>query len=197
MPSPLGLEALASRSRRWREAAVYLCFWATQTAGAALDLCVGARRPTFTPCLPPHTAATVIQHAYHSYIDHEWEWWQKLSWAGYALEREMNPAMHDLRHSDNFVFLVCDGYWIRCLDNGWACWMPGETCLLPKLSSSGLPFLVSFFWRCVVFASLSFGSWLGTFGLPLLFSSPLLFGLWHMKVWGGVIVDLTLRQTLI
>jgi hypothetical protein len=45
-----------------------LCFWATQTAVAALDLFVGTGRSKFTPCLPPHSAATVIQLAYCSYI---------------------------------------------------------------------------------------------------------------------------------
>jgi hypothetical protein len=46
-----------------------LCFWATQTAVAALDLFVGAGRSKFTPYLPPHSAATVIQHAYWSYVN--------------------------------------------------------------------------------------------------------------------------------
>ncbi len=46
-----------------------LCFWATQTAVAALDLFVGARRSKFTPYLPPHSAATVIQHTYWPYVN--------------------------------------------------------------------------------------------------------------------------------
>jgi hypothetical protein len=96
-----------------------LCFWATQTAVVALDLCVGVGWPTFTPYLPPYTAATAIQHAYHSYyVDKEWEWGQKLSWAGYALECKMDRAMHDLQDSNTFNFLVCDYYWMPCLDNG-------------------------------------------------------------------------------
>ena len=45
-----------------------LCFWATQTAVAAADLHTGAGRSQFTPYLPPHTAATAIQHVYRSYI---------------------------------------------------------------------------------------------------------------------------------
>jgi hypothetical protein len=45
-----------------------LCFWATQTAVAAADLHTGAGRLYFTPYLPPHTAATAIQHVYRSYL---------------------------------------------------------------------------------------------------------------------------------
>ncbi len=47
-----------------------LCFWATQTAVAAADLHTGAWRSQFTPYLPPHTAATTIQHqhVYRSYL---------------------------------------------------------------------------------------------------------------------------------
>jgi hypothetical protein len=45
-----------------------LCFWATQTAVAALGLFVGAGRSNFTPYLPPHSAASRIQLAYRSYI---------------------------------------------------------------------------------------------------------------------------------
>ena len=48
-----------------------LCFWATQTAVAAADLPTGARRSQFTPYLPPHTAATAIQHVYRSYLRHK------------------------------------------------------------------------------------------------------------------------------
>jgi hypothetical protein len=98
-----------------------LCFWAAQSAVAALELCVGTGRSFFSPYLPPHTAATVIQRMYHSYIDKvdkEWEWWLKLSSAGYALERDMNWAMHDLRDSDTFVYLVCGSYWIPRWDDG-------------------------------------------------------------------------------
>ncbi len=76
-----------------------LCFWAAQSAVAASELCVGTGRSLFSPYLPPHTAATVIQRMYRSYVDKvdkEWEWRLKLSSAGYALERDMNQAMHDL-----------------------------------------------------------------------------------------------------
>ncbi len=45
-----------------------LCFWATQTAVAAADLPTGAGWSQFTPYLPPHTAATAIQHVYRSYL---------------------------------------------------------------------------------------------------------------------------------
>ena len=45
-----------------------LVFWATQTAVAAADLPTGAGRSQFTPYLPPHTAATAIQHVYRSYL---------------------------------------------------------------------------------------------------------------------------------
>ena len=37
-----------------------LCFWATQTAVAPIDPCVGIGRLGLKPYLPPHTAATVI-----------------------------------------------------------------------------------------------------------------------------------------
>ncbi len=45
-----------------------LCFWATQTAVAAANLHTEAGRLHFTPYLPPHTAATAIQHIYRSYL---------------------------------------------------------------------------------------------------------------------------------
>jgi hypothetical protein len=95
-----------------------LCFWAAQSAVAASELCVGTRRSLFSPYLPPHTAAAAIQCAYHSYVDNEWEWWLKLSLAGYALEPKMNRAMRNLRDSNTFVFLVCDSYWIPHWDDG-------------------------------------------------------------------------------
>ncbi len=95
-----------------------LCFWAAQTAVAAFELCVGTGMSMFSPYLPPHKAATTIQHAYHSYGDEEWEWRQKLLWAKYELEGHMTRAMQDLRDSDNVIYLVCDDYWIHWLDNG-------------------------------------------------------------------------------
>jgi hypothetical protein len=45
-----------------------LCFWATQTAVAALDLFVWPGRSKFTPYLPLHSAATVIQQAYMLFV---------------------------------------------------------------------------------------------------------------------------------
>ncbi len=98
-----------------------LCFWAAQSAVAALELCVGTGRSLFSPYLPPHTAATAIQCVYCSYVDKvdtEWEWQLKFSLAGYALECNMNQAMCNLRDSKTFVFLVCDSYWIPCWDDG-------------------------------------------------------------------------------
>ncbi len=53
-----------------------LCFWATQTAVAAADLPTGAGRSQFTPYLPPHTAATAIQHVYWSYLRNKPYWLQ-------------------------------------------------------------------------------------------------------------------------
>ena len=44
-----------------------LCYWATQTAVAPIDLCVGLGRLALKPYLPPHKAATVIQRAYLSH----------------------------------------------------------------------------------------------------------------------------------
>ncbi len=90
-----------------------LCFWAAQSAVAALELCVGTGRSLYSPYLPPHTAATAIQCMYRSYVDKvvkEWEWRLKLSSAGYALERDMNRAMHDLLDNDNLVYLICDSF---------------------------------------------------------------------------------------
>ncbi len=94
-----------------------LCFWATQSAVAALELCVGTGRSLFSPYLPPHTAATAIQRVYCSYVDKvikEYlpphtaattiqrvycsyvnkvitEWMQEWP-AGYALERDWIPC---------------------------------------------------------------------------------------------------------
>jgi hypothetical protein len=90
-----------------------LCFWAAQSAVAASELCIGTGRSSFSPYLPPHTAATAIQRVYHSYVDKvdkEWEWRLKLSLAGYALEHNMNRVMHDLWDTDTFVYLVYDSY---------------------------------------------------------------------------------------
>jgi hypothetical protein len=97
-----------------------LCFWAAQSAVAALELCVGTGRSLFSPYLPPHTAATAIQCVYRSYVDKvdkEWEWWLKWSLAGYTLGSDMNWAMHILWDRDTFVYLVCYSYWIPSWDD--------------------------------------------------------------------------------
>ncbi len=85
-----------------------------------LDQCIGGTyRLVFKPYLLPHAATTAIQCAYRSSVYKEWEWQQqKLSWAGYALECNMNRATRDLRDSDTFVFLVGAYYWMPCLHNG-------------------------------------------------------------------------------
>jgi hypothetical protein len=73
-----------------------LCFWAAQSAVAASELCVGIGRSLFSPYLPPHTAATAIQHVYRSYVDKVITEWLQLSLAGNALECNMHQAMHNL-----------------------------------------------------------------------------------------------------
>ena len=74
-----------------------LCFWATQTAVAPIDPCVGIGRLGLKPYLPPRTAATVIQRAYHSHcVDvsfDEMVWRLQLPGARYELERNMTLAM--------------------------------------------------------------------------------------------------------
>ncbi len=93
-----------------------LYFWAAQSAAAALELCVGTGRSLFSPYLPPHTAATAIQSVYRSYVDKvdkEWEWRLKLSSAGYALEHNMNRAMHDLREA--IPLFICLQYLLDTL----------------------------------------------------------------------------------
>jgi hypothetical protein len=87
-----------------------LCFWATQTAVIAADLPTGAGRPQFTPYLPPHKAATVIQHVYHSCLcDRPYR--QQVAKSAfshemYVLERNMALAMRDLKDSDDLVYTV-------------------------------------------------------------------------------------------
>ena len=99
-----------------------LCYWATQTAVAPIDLCVGIGRLDFNPYLPPHTAATVIQRAYRSHrVDvrfAESVWQQQLSQARFDLEYNMTLAMHELR-ANRFVIPYGSviSYWI-CHDNG-------------------------------------------------------------------------------
>jgi hypothetical protein len=87
-----------------------LCFWATQTAVAAADLPTGAGRSQFTPYLPPHKAATAIQHVYRSYL-RERPYRQQfvesaLSHKVYVLECNMALAMRDLEDSDDLVYIV-------------------------------------------------------------------------------------------
>ncbi len=87
-----------------------VCFWATQTAVAAVDLLAGAGRSQFTPYLSPHKAATAIQQAYRSYL-RDWPYRQQvaeisLSLEVYKLERNMALAMRDLEDSDDFVYTV-------------------------------------------------------------------------------------------
>jgi hypothetical protein len=87
-----------------------LCFWATQTAVAAADHPTGAGRSQFTPYLPPHKAATVIQHVYHSYL-RDRPYRQQVAKSAfshkvYVLERNMALAMRDLKDSDDLVYTV-------------------------------------------------------------------------------------------
>ncbi len=73
-----------------------LCFWATQTAVAASGLFVGAGRSKFTPYLPPHSAATVIQHAYRSYVNTKCPM--------RALQAHINASMaHYKAHSNDII----------------------------------------------------------------------------------------------
>jgi hypothetical protein len=103
-----------------------LCFWAAQTSVAASDLGVGISRLVSTTYLPPHTAATAIQRAYHSHVvdtsyDY-WEWQINLTVATSELERIMSRARWDLGDDDNFVFLFSSLFstviWSGHLDNG-------------------------------------------------------------------------------
>jgi hypothetical protein len=100
-----------------------LCYWATQTAVAPMNLCVGIGRLDLKPYLPPHTAATVIQRAYRSHrVDvrfAETVWQQQLSQARLELEYNMAVAVHRLR-LDRFMTphgppISC---WLCRLDNG-------------------------------------------------------------------------------
>ena len=87
-----------------------ICFWAAQTAVAAAVLPLGSGRAELSPYLPPHKAATAIQHVYRSYLrvkplrqelaD------RALSHEVYMLERNMVHAMRDLRDSDHYVYSV-------------------------------------------------------------------------------------------
>ncbi len=91
-----------------------ICFWATQTAVAALNLCAGIGWLSFKPYLPPIMAATVIQCTFCSFLNDESEWPRKLSW---ALKRNMNWAVHNLLDINNLVFSLYDNYWLHQLEN--------------------------------------------------------------------------------
>jgi hypothetical protein len=102
-----------------------LCFWAKETAVAASDLCVGAGRSKFTPYLPPHSAATVIQHAYQSYVS----------------VKEPVRALHDDLAHFNADLLARFHADMACFNADLAkCVGCSERPVLTKLSSSGLPF---------------------------------------------------------
>jgi hypothetical protein len=93
---------------------------------AASDLGVGIGRLAFKTYLPPHTAATAIQHAYHSHVvdksidDQVWQ--ISLEDSKFKLEHDMFCAMRDLRNNDDFVFFVSSFFWsviwMSHLDNG-------------------------------------------------------------------------------
>ena len=87
-----------------------LCFWATQTAVAAAYLPSGSGRSEFSPYLPPHKAATAIQHIYRSYLRdkplRQELAARALSHEVYVLEHNMALAMQDLRDSDHYVYSV-------------------------------------------------------------------------------------------
>jgi hypothetical protein len=103
-----------------------LCFLAAQTSVAALDLGVGIGRTVSKTFLPPHTAATVIQHAYRSHVvnmsfdDREWQ--VNLTNATLELEHNMSHAGWDLCDNGNLVFSVTSSFWSVIwsghLDNG-------------------------------------------------------------------------------
>ena len=100
----------------------FLCFWATQTAVAPIDPCVGIGRLGLKPYRPPHSAATVVQCAYPSHcvdvsVD-EMVWRMQLSGAQYKLERNMTLAMRELQ-ANWFVtpYGSVISYWL-CHDNG-------------------------------------------------------------------------------
>jgi hypothetical protein len=130
-----------------------LCFWATQTAVAALDICTRAGQPTFTPCLPLHKAATAIKHVTHSYIRNK-SFLQQISEFAFSFEvHELEPtvahAMEDLQDIDDLVYTVSDTagivqwpyvIWWPHRAAGYTCWMSREACFLMKFYSSGLPF---------------------------------------------------------
>jgi hypothetical protein len=147
-----------------------LCFWATQTAVAALDLGARIGRLSFEPYLPSIMAAAVIQQTFCSYLNYGWEWWRKLSWAGYALELKMNRAMCNLWDSNNFVFLVCTaiGSVVWTMDKRVGC--RGRPFSWQSFLLWVFYFLNHFFrdrWSVLAFL---LDSWVESFGLPSSFS---------------------------
>jgi hypothetical protein len=103
-----------------------LCFWAAQTSVATSNLGVGISRSAFTTYLPPHTAATAIQHAYCSHVVDKSTNDQvsqiSLEDAKFKLGCNMFRAMHDLCDNAEFVFSVFSFFWsviwTSHLDNG-------------------------------------------------------------------------------
>ena len=99
-----------------------LCFWATQTAVAPIDPCVGIGRLDLKPYLPPNQAATVIQRAYRSHSVNVWfdetVWQGQLARARWELERNMAMAMRELRNPHYMTHGSVISYWPYRLDNG-------------------------------------------------------------------------------
>jgi hypothetical protein len=64
-----GLKALAQCSQFWRGAAVYApLFLGNTDCGGSIGSFGGAGRSKLTPYLPPHSAASSIQHTYRLHI---------------------------------------------------------------------------------------------------------------------------------
>ena len=97
-------------------------FWATQTAVAPIDPCVGIGRLDLKPYLPPNQAATVIQRAYRSRSVNVWfdktVWQGQLVRARWELERNMAMAMRELRNPHYMTHGSVISYWPYHLDNG-------------------------------------------------------------------------------
>ena len=94
-----------------------LIIWATQTSAASDLLGVGECGSTFTPYVSPTTAASTIQKAYRYYTvrrvtRQERRWQIQLLLAHIELEHNMTCAMRELQDSKDFVYSVCDYYWI-------------------------------------------------------------------------------------
>jgi hypothetical protein len=94
-----------------------LIFWATQTLAVSDLLGVGECGSTFTPYVSPTTAASTIQKAYRYYTvrrvtRQERRWQIQLLLAHIELEHNMTCAMRELQDNKDFVYSVCDYYWI-------------------------------------------------------------------------------------